>query len=298
MYPSVSISVSQFLNESRSESLSGCRYTELSALAVSNVNSYIYITNGSNVHIFSQSGGHIQTIGPGLYGERKCTCICVHDEFVYLGCVSTSGIGSIEIFTLDGYFITSLRKFQIKNGNFSIKDSLCLHVDEADGELALFLGNPLCGGYVCCITGNQDYFLSFDKPSDIKSDRFVLFVLRSSSKASSIVMVDKFDICTILCTIYPGMGNDIRSRNRTTHCFSPIVFNSIAIHPIREEIYICKLSDGHVHVYNWEGLLVNRVYSDYLIGETANAITTDLYGYLFVLLDSAIVRIDMREPDV
>ena len=107
-------------------------------------------------------------------------------------------------------------------------------------------------------------------------------------------MVDKFDICTTLCTIYPGMGNDIRSRNRTTHCFSPIIINSIAIHPIREEIYVCKWSDGLVEVYNWEGFLIESVYSDYLIGETAHAITTDIYGYVFVLIDSSIVRIDMR----
>ena len=103
-----------------------------------------------------------------------------------LGCVTISGIGSIQIFTLEGYFVTSLREFKIKLRSISIKDPSSLHLEEADGELAIFLCNPLYNS-VFCITGNRNYCLDHDKPSDIKSDRFVLFVLRSNFKVFPIV---------------------------------------------------------------------------------------------------------------
>ena len=271
-----------------------CESTKVYSLAVSKTNSCIYFTCNFGVQIVSQSAQHIQTFYQGLDGEL-CAGICIYDCLVYIGCVDNSGIGSIKIFNLNGYFITSLREFKIKHRIISIKEPLSLLVDEADNELGIFLCDSLYN-IVYCSTGKQSYSLPHIKPSEVKSDRFVLFVMSQSD--SSIVMVDKFDICTTLCVIHPGIGNNIRSRIRTSYAINPI--NSIAIHPIREEIYIFRFNDGLLQVYNWEGYLIESVYSDYLFGKSngKHALTTDVYGYVFILVDSSIVRIDMSRDRI
>ena len=221
----------------------------------------------------------------------------IYDNLVYVGCCATnSGNSSIKIFTLDGNFITSLREFVIKHRILLIVNPFSLLIEKADNELGLFLCDPWAN-IVFCSTDNQCYsLLVHNQPSDIKSDRFVLFILLTQSY-SPILMVDKFDICTSLSIIYPGLGYVIRSRIRTSYVIYPNSIKFIAIHPIREEIYISKCEDGLLQVYNWEGNLIESVFSEYLYGTSnlsQHGLATDVHGFVYVLVDSRIVRVDMK----
>ncbi|KAI6649699.1 hypothetical protein LOD99_6489 [Oopsacas minuta] len=268
-------------------------YKDCCTLDVSRVNAQMYITSDRGIHVFSQKSEHIQTIEQGL--EDNCTCsgISIYDNFLFVGCISKSGIGSVKIFTLDGFFITAFQEIRIQDKIYTFKDIMGVLVDEASTELALFL----CARWnklVYCYTPCKNYIIDLcSEPQDIKSGSFEIFILLRDP--NSIVMLDKFDISTSLTTIYPGLGSDIRPRNHFNPLIKKIQF--IGIHPAREELNIVNYREGILMVYNWEGRLIENVYSEYLFGEKGRfqqGLAIDYYGYVFVLIDASVIRIDMR----
>ena len=265
-------------------------YADCCTLDISQINSCMYFTSDLGIHVFSQRSEHIQTIIQGLTDNMTCSGISIYDTCVYVGCVSKSGIGSIKIFTLEGYFVTSLQSFMIQSQIRCFTDTMGVVVDSADRELGLFVCEPF-GNNVHCVTESCNYTLKvFYNPLDIKSGSFELFILLKNN--CSIAMVDKFDVCTTLTVIVPGLGNVSRPR------FIPSKrFNFLGIHPHREELCLLDHTNGTLFVYDWDGCLVEKVFSDLLIKDMfryPQGITIDQFGYLFVLMGNSVIRIDMR----
>lgn len=264
--------------------------TDCCTLDISQLNSYMYFTSELGIHVFSQRSEHIQTITQGLGDNMTCSGISIHDTCLYVGCISKSGVGSIKIFTLEGYFITSLQTFKFKSQLYRFNDTMGVLVDRADGELAIFVCEPRAN-HVHCITKSCNYTLSrFSDPLDIKSGSFELFILLKNT--CCIIMVDKFDICTTLTTIVPGLGKVLRP-----HSFPSILSSFIGIHPHRQEFCLIDHVKGRLVVYSWDGYFIEEVNSDFLINDKyrfAQGMAIDCFGYVFVLMGNSVIRIDMK----
>ena len=265
-------------------------YPDCCTLEISQINSFMYFTSDFGVHVFSQrseDSEHIQTITEGLEDTITCSGISIYDTCLYVSCVSQSGIKYIKIFTLEGFFVTSI---QTLNKASWYQDSVGVLVDSAEGELAIFICEPW-GDNVHCITESCNYTLgTFYNPLDIKSGSFELFILLK--KTCCIAMVDKFDICTTLTIIVLGLGNMLRPRYYPSR-----PFNFFDIHPRRQELCLVDPVEGTLLVYDWDGCLIEEVYSDFLIQDKYNiphGMTFDEFGYVYVLMGNCVIRFDMR----
>ena len=273
-------------------------FEEGCSLAVSQANSHVYITNEWGAQVFSRTGEHVLDFSR-LGNQIIClgSGISIFENFVIVTTLDASA-GFLQIFTLDGFLITMLNEFKINGKVNKIKDPMGVLLDKADHELALFLCDPRSDA-VYCSTPFQNYFVCngrLVKPRDVKSSTYELFIALQPGY-HRIVMVDKFDIGVTLSLISLGLGSCLTSPSCEQWYDLKEQLYFFCIHPIREELYVSKCSNGLLEVYSWDGLLVEVVESELLVANNCflqQGMSTDEEGNVFVLIDSKVIRIDMR----
>ena len=281
--------------DGESELLIVSESVEAFSLEVSEANSNVYITNKQGVLVYSQTGKHLYTI----IRENSCFGICIYENYVYVSC-SISYTGFIKIFTLEGDFITAIIALKYRDRMHHITNPFGLYIDVACDELGLFLCLPF-SGLIFCSTNYKNFVVcnqNLDRPRDIKSNNRNLFIILGKTY-TPIVLVDKFDICSIQAVIHPGLGAILPS-SRTINGLPRLNtnINFISIYPKRDELYIFKSLEGALYIYDLEGVLVDIIYIDFLPAKSTSfqqGFVIDSFGLVYVLVETSVIRINLQK---
>lgn len=261
------------------------------AIAISQCNSRFYITCSTCTSIYSEKGRFLCEFNRG----NNCFGISIYDNYVYVSCITLHGIGFVKVFTLDGYFVTGIRQFKIKHRIYEITKPFSVLVDVFRGDLAVFLSLP-DSNKLYCSTDYASYTVcnkKLYKPRDIRACNDKLYVM-FGQVYNPIIVIDKCDMDTIISVIHPGLGElripqiiESRSKsNSNIHFFS--------IDQKRDELIIFKFMELSVHIYTLTGKLVKILHSDLFDARDASlrhGLTTTEEGFIYVLVDSFVVRI-------
>ena len=265
------------------------------SLDVSEENSHVYITSKHGILVYSQTGKHLFTI----IREICCSGICIYENFVYVSCNIKHRIGCIQIFTLNGDFITFLDAFKTNHIALQTTHPFGIHIDVADRELGLFVCLPHLGRVICS-THYKNYFVcnrKLDKPRDIKSNSRHLFIILAKTY-TPILLVNKYEISSILSAIHPGLGHIVPSNigDYGRWYFSSNI-NFIGIHPNREELYIFKSLEGSLYIYNLKGILLEIIHIDFLPAKTTSfqqGFVTKRHDLVYMLVETSVLRINLQ----
>ena len=261
------------------------------AIAISQLNSYFYITSSTCTSIYSERGRYLCDFNRG----DNCFGISIYDSIVYVSCISQRGVGCVKVFTLDGYFITEIRQFKIKYKTYEITKPFGLLIDVFRGDLALFL-SLTTSNHLYCSTDYASYTVcdkKLYKPRDIKACNSKLYVLLGQVY-NPIIILNKCDMDKIISVIHPGLGElripqFIESRSNSLsnlHYFS--------IDQERDRLYIFKFMECSLHIYTLTGRLVDMLHSDFLDARNdslRHGLATTKEGFIYVLVDSLVVWI-------
>ena len=261
------------------------------AIAISQLNSYFYVTSSTCTSIYSETGQYLCDFNRG----NNCFGISIYDSYVYVSCVTLQGIGCVKVFTLNGYFITEIRQFKIKHRIYEITKPFGVLIDVFGEDLALFLSLP-ASNHLYCSTDFASYIVcnkKLYKPRDIKACSTKLYVL-FGQVYNPIIVIDKCDMDSIISVIHPGLGelrilqiieSDSNS-NSNVHFFG--------IDQERDKLFIFKFMECSLHIYKLTGKIVETVHSYLLDARKASlrhGLTTTQEGSVYALVDSFVVRI-------
>ena len=280
--------------DGRSELIIASDSVNACSIAVSEANSHVYITSEHGLLVYSQTGQHLYT----LIHDHYCFGICIYENYVFVSCNIKHTTGSIQIFTIDGDFITTILGFKLKNRTHLITSPFGIHIDVAGGELSLFVCLPYSERIVCS-THYKNFVVCnqrLDRPRDIKSNSHNLFIILGKTY-TPILLVDKLDISSIQSVIHPGLGPIVPS-SIGVHGW-PLIssnINFISIHPQREELYIFKSLEGSLYIYNLVGTLLDIIHIDFLPAKTTSfqqGFVTDKHDVVYVLVETSVIRINL-----
>ena len=89
------------------------------------LNLYVSDINNSCVHVFSEDGVHLRSIGHDKEELKRPCGLCVHGQYVYVTDVTSH---CVFVFTTDGEYVTSFGQLGQKEGDFS--RPYYIHVDD------------------------------------------------------------------------------------------------------------------------------------------------------------------------